>query len=68
MLVMNQFILAPVIGMARGVLDRFDERARQRIDPQAFKPAIERARPQLRFAEPRGRTVDIRGPESLTRV
>jgi 3-hydroxy-9,10-secoandrosta-1,3,5(10)-triene-9,17-dione monooxygenase len=37
--------------MARGVLDRFDERARQRIDPQVFQPAIERAGPQLRFAE-----------------
>jgi len=51
MLVLNHFILAPVIGMARGVLDRFDERARQRLDPQIFKPAIERAGPQLRFAE-----------------
>jgi 3-hydroxy-9,10-secoandrosta-1,3,5(10)-triene-9,17-dione monooxygenase len=50
-LVLNHFILAPVIGMARGVLDRFDERARQRIDPQVFQPAIERAGPQLRFAE-----------------
>lgn len=51
MLVLNHFILAPVIGMGRGVLDIFDERVRTRIDPQTFQPAIERAGPQLRFAE-----------------
>jgi 3-hydroxy-9,10-secoandrosta-1,3,5(10)-triene-9,17-dione monooxygenase len=50
-LVLNHFILAPVIGMARGVLDIFDERAGKRIDPQVFLPAIERPGPQLRFAE-----------------
>ncbi len=50
-LVLNHFILAPVIGMGRGVLDIFDERARKRIDPQVFQPAIERPGPQLRFAE-----------------
>jgi 3-hydroxy-9,10-secoandrosta-1,3,5(10)-triene-9,17-dione monooxygenase len=51
LLVLNHFILAPVIGMARGVLDLFDERARNRLDPQVFQPAIERAGPQLRYAE-----------------
>lgn len=50
-MVLNHFILAPVIGMARGVLDLFDERAKRRIDPQVFQPAIERPGPQLRFAE-----------------
>ena len=47
----NHGITAPVVGMANGVLDIFDERARQRIDPQVFLPAIERPGPQLRFAE-----------------
>jgi 3-hydroxy-9,10-secoandrosta-1,3,5(10)-triene-9,17-dione monooxygenase len=50
-MILNHFILAPVIGMARGVQDIFDMRARQRIDPQVFQPAIERPGPQLRFAE-----------------
>ncbi len=50
-LILNHFILAPVIGMARGVLDIFDERVRTRLDPQTFTPAVERAGPQLRFAE-----------------
>jgi len=49
--VMNHFILAPVIGMARGVLDLFDERAQTRRDPQSLQPAKERPGPQLRFAE-----------------
>ena len=49
--ILNHFILAPVIGMARGVLDLFDERARIRRDPQTFQPALERPGPQLRFAE-----------------
>jgi 3-hydroxy-9,10-secoandrosta-1,3,5(10)-triene-9,17-dione monooxygenase len=49
--VMNHFILAPVIGMARGVLDLFDERVRTRRDPQSGQPALERPGPQLRFAE-----------------
>jgi alkylation response protein AidB-like acyl-CoA dehydrogenase len=51
LLVLNHFILAPVIGMGRGVLDLFDERVRKRTDPQVFQPAIERPGPQLRFAE-----------------
>ena len=50
-LILNHFILAPVLGMARGVLDIFDERARTRLDGQSFLPAIERPGPQLRFAE-----------------
>jgi alkylation response protein AidB-like acyl-CoA dehydrogenase len=49
--VLNHAILAPVIGMARGVLDIFDQRARNRLDAQTFLPAIERPGPQLRFAE-----------------
>ena len=51
LLTLNHFILAPVIRMARGVLELFDERVRKRLDPQTFRPAIERAGPQLRFAE-----------------
>ena len=50
-MVLNHGILAPVIGMGRGVLDIFDERARNRLDAQTFLPAIERPGPQLRFAE-----------------
>jgi alkylation response protein AidB-like acyl-CoA dehydrogenase len=50
-LVLNHFILAPVIGMARGVLDIFDERSAARLDGQSFQPARDRAGPQLRFAE-----------------
>lgn len=49
--ILNQFILAPVIGMARGVLEIFGERAQTRIDPQVFEPAFTRPGPQLRFAE-----------------
>ena len=49
--VLGHAILAPVIGMAQGVLDIFDERARERIDPMALEPAVERPGPQLRFAE-----------------
>lgn len=51
MAVLNHFILAPTIGMARGVLDLFDLRVRSRFDPQALQPAVERAGPALRFAE-----------------
>ena len=47
----NHGITAPVIGMAQGVADIFDERVRNRLDPQVFLPAIERPGPQLRFAE-----------------
>lgn len=51
MFLLNQFVLAPVVGMARGVLDIFDERARERMDAQVAAPAVERPGPQLRFAE-----------------
>lgn len=49
--VLNHFILAPQIGMARGVLDLFDKRVRKRFDPLSLQPALERPGPQLRFAE-----------------
>ena len=49
-MILNHFILAPVIGMARGVLDVFDERS-TRLDSQTFLPARERPGPQLRYAE-----------------
>jgi alkylation response protein AidB-like acyl-CoA dehydrogenase len=51
MFLLNQFVVAPVVGMARGVLDIFDERARVRMDAQVATPAMERPGPQLRFAE-----------------
>jgi 3-hydroxy-9,10-secoandrosta-1,3,5(10)-triene-9,17-dione monooxygenase len=51
MSVLNHAILAPVIGMARGVLDTFDERAQKRIEPLVFEPATDRPGPQLRYAE-----------------
>ena len=47
----NHGITSPIIGMAHGVLDIFDERAQKRLDSQVFLPAIERPGPQLRFAE-----------------
>jgi alkylation response protein AidB-like acyl-CoA dehydrogenase len=50
-LVLNHFILAPVIGMARGVLDIFDDRSANRLDSQTFMPARDRPGPQLRYAE-----------------
>jgi alkylation response protein AidB-like acyl-CoA dehydrogenase len=50
-MVLDHFILAPLIGMAWGVLDIFEERVSQRIDPQAGRPAHTRPAAQLRFAE-----------------
>ena len=50
-LVVNQLLLAAAIGMARGVLDLFEERVTQRFDLHSFKPASEGAGAQLRFAE-----------------
>jgi alkylation response protein AidB-like acyl-CoA dehydrogenase len=44
-------ILAPIIGMAQGVVDVFDERARTRKEPQTQLPARERPGTQRRFAE-----------------
>jgi 3-hydroxy-9,10-secoandrosta-1,3,5(10)-triene-9,17-dione monooxygenase len=49
--VLDHFILAPLIGMAWGVLDIFEDRASKRIDPQAGAPAHTRPAAQLRFAE-----------------
>ncbi|MGH2849364.1 MAG: hypothetical protein ACRDLP_01970 [Solirubrobacteraceae bacterium] len=50
-MVLDHFILAPLIGMARGVLDIFETRASKRIDPQAGQQANTRPAAQLRFAE-----------------
>jgi alkylation response protein AidB-like acyl-CoA dehydrogenase len=50
-MVLDHFILAPLIGMAWGVLDIFEARAAKRIDPQAGQPAHTRPGAQLRFAE-----------------
>jgi hypothetical protein len=51
MYILNRFIIAPHIGMGRGVLDLFSERAQKRLESQTFEPAIERPGAQLRFAE-----------------
>jgi 3-hydroxy-9,10-secoandrosta-1,3,5(10)-triene-9,17-dione monooxygenase len=50
-LVLNQLLLGAMIGMAWGVLDRFEERVTRRLDIHSFKPAAEGAGAQLRFAE-----------------
>jgi alkylation response protein AidB-like acyl-CoA dehydrogenase len=50
-LVVNQMLLGATIGMARGVLDLFEERVTKRMDIHTFKPASEGAGTQLRFAE-----------------
>jgi 3-hydroxy-9,10-secoandrosta-1,3,5(10)-triene-9,17-dione monooxygenase len=50
-LVLNQMLLGPTIGMARGVLDLFEERVVKRRDLHTMKPASEGAGAQLRFAE-----------------
>ena len=50
-LVVNQLLLAANIGMARGVLDAFEERVTKRMDIHTGKPASEGAGAQLRFAE-----------------
>jgi 3-hydroxy-9,10-secoandrosta-1,3,5(10)-triene-9,17-dione monooxygenase len=50
-LVVNQLLLGAAIGMARGVLDAFEERVTKRIDMHTGKPASEGAGNQLRFAE-----------------
>ena len=44
-------IIFPLLGMARGVADIFEERVRDRTDPQTLLPAIERPGPAMRFAE-----------------
>jgi alkylation response protein AidB-like acyl-CoA dehydrogenase len=50
-MVLDHFILAPLIGIAWGVLDIFEERVSKRIDPQVGQPAHTRPAAQLRFAE-----------------
>lgn len=40
-----------ILGMTQGLLDLFDERIKNRIDPHTTQPAIERPGWQLRFAE-----------------
>jgi alkylation response protein AidB-like acyl-CoA dehydrogenase len=50
-MVLHQLLLAPQIGMARGVLELFEERVTKRIDLHTGKPASEGAGAQLRFAE-----------------
>lgn len=42
---------AAILGMARGLLDLFDDRVRGRTDPHTQLPAAERPGWQLRFAE-----------------
>ena len=50
-MVLDHFILAPLIGMTWGTLDTFEERALKRIDPSSGHPAYTRPAAQLRFAE-----------------
>jgi alkylation response protein AidB-like acyl-CoA dehydrogenase len=50
-MVLDHFILAPLIGMTWGVADIFEERVTKRIDPQTGRPAHTRPGAQLRFAE-----------------
>ena len=49
--VLNTMLLAPTIGMARGLLELFDERVRVRVDGHTATPAYQRPGTQLRFAE-----------------
>jgi DNA anti-recombination protein RmuC len=50
-MVLDHFILAPLIGMTWGVVDIFEERVSKRVDPLARQPAHTRPAAQLRFAE-----------------
>jgi 3-hydroxy-9,10-secoandrosta-1,3,5(10)-triene-9,17-dione monooxygenase len=50
-LVLPNMILASVIAMAGGVLDRFDQRVRTRRDTATMEPAMERQLVQHHFAE-----------------
>jgi 3-hydroxy-9,10-secoandrosta-1,3,5(10)-triene-9,17-dione monooxygenase len=50
-LTLNLVILAPAVGIARGLVDIFDERARTRIDGHTGQRAAERPGTQMRFAE-----------------
>jgi 3-hydroxy-9,10-secoandrosta-1,3,5(10)-triene-9,17-dione monooxygenase len=44
-------LLGPIVGMAKGLLELFDERAIKRLDLHTLKRACERPGTQLRFAE-----------------
>jgi 3-hydroxy-9,10-secoandrosta-1,3,5(10)-triene-9,17-dione monooxygenase len=48
---LNTMLLTPVIGMARGLLEIFEERVVARADGHTFQKASERPGLQLRFAE-----------------
>jgi 3-hydroxy-9,10-secoandrosta-1,3,5(10)-triene-9,17-dione monooxygenase len=48
---LNTMLLSPVVGMARGLVELFEDRALQRIDGHNGQPAFERPGTQLRFAE-----------------
>jgi alkylation response protein AidB-like acyl-CoA dehydrogenase len=50
-LVLNTMLLSPTVGMARGVIELFDERAVKRFDNHTGMRACERPGTQLRFAE-----------------
>jgi alkylation response protein AidB-like acyl-CoA dehydrogenase len=50
-LVLPNFILAPILGMVQGIADGFEERVRTRHDPQTQQPAFELHANQARFAE-----------------
>jgi 3-hydroxy-9,10-secoandrosta-1,3,5(10)-triene-9,17-dione monooxygenase len=48
---LNTMLLTPVVGMARGILEVFEERVVNRVDGHTFQKASERPGVQLRFAE-----------------
>jgi 3-hydroxy-9,10-secoandrosta-1,3,5(10)-triene-9,17-dione monooxygenase len=48
---LNTLLLSPTIGMARGLLDLFEERALSRTDSHTGTRAFEQPATQLRFAE-----------------
>jgi len=50
-IVLNTMLLSPTIGMARGLLDLFEERVPARLDTHTFQMAHTRPGTQLRFAE-----------------
>jgi alkylation response protein AidB-like acyl-CoA dehydrogenase len=50
-IVLNVMLLSPTIGMARGILELFTDRALERIDLHTGERASERPGAQLRFAE-----------------
>jgi 3-hydroxy-9,10-secoandrosta-1,3,5(10)-triene-9,17-dione monooxygenase len=49
--VLNTLLLSPTSGMARGLLELFEERVQTRIDGHTGQPASNRPGTQLRFAE-----------------